>query len=470
MYLDPWVAEKINIHISSVGENVQVLGPRCENVLGDENGPWHEYFNCRSLTREALDTYSENKRVELVAFLMEKSPFYKKFLNGIIASTGGAIDISGTMDASEGLFDCGSTDSGDDMGNGEKLGIDVAADNRGAIDNMENIDADGSINSVRGINSRKDTDPGQLLDLAKILVSKWELIPFTCAQDIISQGEQMLCVHPSEISRIISQTTSGTTGPSKRIYFTPQDQELTLDYFHHGMKIMVAPGDKVLILLPHKSPGSLGFLLQESLFRLGAEGFFEDSLETLGKGFSIEGEAQKRLKKLGYVSDVSKIDLLKIKEITAIVGPPSLIVSLTKTYPSIHPHSILMTADFVAGEDRKAVKDTWGSRIFEHYGMTEMGLGCAMSCRDTEENMPVGYHIRENDLYIEIVDPVSTKILPQGEWGEIVVTTLTRMGMPLLRYRTGDTGRFLKDPCSCGSVLKRLDRVQKRSQSKNINE
>ena len=448
MYLDPWVAEKINSHTSTGAENVQVFRGGHEKRHGDENGPVHEnrlkhgyvqdqehvngleqeHFNSGSLTREALDTYSENKRVVLLAFLMEKSPFYKQLLKGIIDS------IGWTMDAS------------------------------------------GSINSARAINSREDMvadeimDAVQLLDIARSLTSKWELIPFTCPQDIILQGEQMICVHPSEISRIVSQTTSGTTGPSKRIYFTPQDQELTLDYFHYGMKVMVAPGDKVLILLPHKSIGSLGFLLQESLFRLGAEGFFEESLETLGEGFSIEGEAQNRLKKLGYVSDIGKIDLLKVKEITAIVGPPSLIVTMTKTYPSIRPHSILMTADFVAAEDRKAVKDTWGSRVFEHYGMTEMGLGCAMSCRDTEENMPVGYHIRENDLYIEIVDPLSTKILPQGEWGEIVVTTLTRKGMPLLRYRTGDTGRFLKEPCSCGSVLKRLDRVQKRSQSKNINE
>jgi len=330
MYLDAWVAEKINTETET------------------------------PLTRKSLDLYSATRRMSLLAFLLEKSPFYQKHLADIASTHGEALDIKSIFD-------------------------------------------------------------------------QWDNIPFTSASDLANEGEQMLCVHPGEISRIVTQITSGTTGPSKRIYFTPEDQELTIDYFHYGMKIMVTPEDKVLILLPHTSPGSLGFLLQEGLSRLGAQGFF------------------------------------KGEEVTAIVGPPSLIVSLAEAQPEIRPHSILMTADFVSKEDRETVKEIWGSKVFEHYGMTEMGLGCAMSCRDTDDHPPVGYHVRENDLYIEIIDPASTKILPQGEWGEIVVTTLTRKGMPLLRYRTGDTGRWLKEPCTCGSVLKRLDRVQKRPQSKNIN-
>ena len=428
MHLDSWVAEKISIGTNSGGENIQVLGGGHENKHeqgqekghGQENGQGQEPFKCVPLTREALDTYSQTKRVKLLAFLMEKSPFYKTLLTGIIASTGRSIDTGGAMDTSV------------------------------AISNARN------------------------------LASKWEQIPFTTANDIVGEEGQMLCVHPSEISRIVSQTTSGTTGPSKRIYFTPEDQELTVDYFHHGMKIMVAPGDKVLILLPHKSPGSLGFLLQEGLFRLGGQGFFMDSLETLGEAPSFVRQDAKvtpsKLARAENESDVvfhskerDKIHPIKVEEVTAIVGPPSLIVAMTKTHPDMRPHSILMTADFVAIEDREAVKDAWGSRVFEHYGMTEMGLGCAMSCRDTDDNPPVGYHIRENDLYIEIIDPVSKKNLPDGEWGEIVMTTLTRRGMPFLRYRTGDTGRLLKETCTCGSLLKRLDRVQKRIESKNIN-
>ena len=369
MYLDAWVAEKINMGKFS--------GVKTGNGYRHGNGP----FDFELLTREALDAYNQTKRVELLAFLLEKSPFYQKHLAGFKPFLNDA------------------------MSNPMGLYIDSTLDN------------------------------------------KWAEVPFTSANDLIREGKQMLCVHPGEISRIVTQTTSGTTGPSKRIYFTPEDQELTIDYFHYGMKIMVTPGDKVLILLPHMSPGSLGFLLQEGLSRLGAQGFFKDSLEAEASESQYDFES-----------------------LAAIVGPPSLILGMAKTHPDICPSSVLMTADFVAADDRKAVKDAWGSRVFEHYGMTEMGLGCAMSCRDTDDNPPVGYHIRENDLYIEIIDPVSKKNLPDGEWGEIVMTTLTRRGMPFLRYRTGDTGRLLKDSCSCGSVLKRLDRVQKRTEIKNINE
>jgi phenylacetate-coenzyme A ligase PaaK-like adenylate-forming protein len=89
--------------------------------------------------------------------------------------------------------------------------------------------------------------------------------------------------------------------------------------------------------------------------------------------------------------------------------------------------------------------------------MTEMGLGGGVDCRAL-----AGYHLREADLYFEIVDPVDGRPLPDGEPGEVVFTTLTRRGMPLIRYRTGDLARFLPGSCPCGTVLRRLDHVRGR--------
>ena len=68
-------------------------------------------------------------------------------------------------------------------------------------------------------------------------------------------------------------------------------------------------------------------------------------------------------------------------------------------------------------------------------------------------------HIRHDALILEIVDPHSSAVLPAGQWGEIVLTTLTRQAMPLLRYRTGDMGRLLAHTCGCGCALPRLDSV-----------
>ena len=86
--------------------------------------------------------------------------------------------------------------------------------------------------------------------------------------------------------------------------------------------------------------------------------------------------------------------------------------------------------------------------------MTETGLGGGVECAVRD-----GYHLREADLLFEIVDPESGRPVPDGEFGEVVFTTLTRRGMPLVRYRTGDRSCFLTAPCPCGTVLRRLGRV-----------
>ena len=68
-------------------------------------------------------------------------------------------------------------------------------------------------------------------------------------------------------------------------------------------------------------------------------------------------------------------------------------------------------------------------------------------------------HIRERDVLVEIVDPATGAVLPAGEEGEVVVTTLRREALPVIRYRTGDISRIVPDECPCGGSLRRLDRV-----------
>jgi phenylacetate-CoA ligase len=119
--------------------------------------------------------------------------------------------------------------------------------------------------------------------------------------------------------------------------------------------------------------------------------------------------------------------------------------------------STVITSDRVHPVLAGQLERKWGCRVFYHYGTTETGLAGGVECQARE-----GYHLRETDLYFEVVDPSSGKSLPPGEPGEIVFTTLTRKGMPLIRYRTGDLSQFLPEPCRCGSELRRLERVQGR--------
>ena len=78
-------------------------------------------------------------------------------------------------------------------------------------------------------------------------LSELSALPFTTADDLRAHGKEMLCVHPDEVQRIVTLSTSGSTGRPKRLFFTREDQELTVDYFHHGMATLISPGETVLI-------------------------------------------------------------------------------------------------------------------------------------------------------------------------------------------------------------------------------
>lgn len=260
-------------------------------------------------------------------------------------------------------------------------------------------------------------------------------LPFTTPDDLKADPYRMVCVHPNEISRIVTLKTSGSTGESKRVFFTDADLELCTDYFHHGMRNLVDKNDIVGILFPHKTPASVGDQLIRGLWRLGAE-----TVALFG------------------LSNEEIASLIDYKKITSLAGTPKQMADLVAIKPQ--PSSVktvLLSADFVSDEVRTAIRETWGAEVFEHYGMTEMGLGCAVSCEYQN-----GYHVREADLYLEIISPDTGKPVPDGEWGEIAFTSLTRVGMPFIRYRTGDFSRWKTDTCRCGSGLKLLDYIRDR--------
>ena len=91
--------------------------------------------------------------------------------------------------------------------------------------------------------------------------------------------------------------------------------------------------------------------------------------------------------------------------------------------------SVLLTTDYVPEAIVEFVERLWRCTVYNHYGMTEMGLGGGVECQARR-----GYHLREADLYFEIVNPQTEMPVVEGETGEVVFTTLTRRGMPLIRY------------------------------------
>ncbi|MBQ1545237.1 MAG: phenylacetate--CoA ligase [Clostridia bacterium] len=108
---------------------------------------------------------------------------------------------------------------------------------------------------------------------------------------------------------------------------------------------------------------------------------------------------------------------------------------------------------------RNRIKNELGIELYDIYGLTEIyGPGIGINCQyDT------GMHIWDDYLYLEIIDPVTGKNLPDGEWGEIVLTTLVKEGAPLIRYRTHDLSRIIPGECPCGSKYPRIDVIAGRT-------
>ena len=271
-------------------------------------------------------------------------------------------------------------------------------------------------------------------------------LPFTTQEELRERGMEMLCVKPGDISRIVTLDTGGSTGRPKRIYFTEEDQQLTVDFFENGMQLMADSSDKVLILMPAKVPGSIGKLLAEGLEKFGANAVCYGLPQMSPLKSDEENIAETKL----------LLEIIEKERITGAVALPTHMAMLSKYADGekLSLRWVLLSAEYVSQDDADLINNSFGCEVYEHYGMTEMGLGCAVSCGYGE-----GYHVREADLYIEIIDPDTGKPAPDGVIGEIVFTTLTRRGMPFIRYRTGDHSRWIVEDCSCGSLLKRLAKV-----------
>jgi phenylacetate-CoA ligase len=110
-------------------------------------------------------------------------------------------------------------------------------------------------------------------------------------------------------------------------------------------------------------------------------------------------------------------------------------------------------------ETRRRIEEVWGIKVYNSYGLSEMcGPGVAFEC--PEQN---GMHLWEDHFLLEVIDPATGRVLPDGEWGELVLTSLARAATPLIRYRTRDLTRILPGPCPCGRTHRRIDRIRGRS-------
>lgn len=269
-------------------------------------------------------------------------------------------------------------------------------------------------------------------------------LPFVTAQDIRDHGQAMLAAPPGEVERVVTLNTSGTSGAPKRIFFSAQDLADTLDFFRVGLSGFVSPGDTVLVLLPGRRPDGASDLLARALADIGANPVL-----------APEG-----------LSPQDALDLARRCRAHCLAALPSQLDALLRVagQAPLGPRRTLLSGEPVPPELR-ARAQAGGVEIFAHYGLTETCFGGGVECEAHH-----GYHLREVDIYVEIVDPVTGAPLSPGEGGEVgqggevVLTALGQRAMPLIRYRTGDYGRMLSGPCPCGGPLRRLGPLSGRIQ------
>ncbi|MCK9391875.1 MAG: phenylacetate--CoA ligase [Syntrophales bacterium] len=161
-----------------------------------------------------------------------------------------------------------------------------------------------------------------------------------------------------------------------------------------------------------------------------------------------------------------QIQLLKDFETTIIHIIPSYALHLSTVFEELHidPKDTNIRMAFIGAEPhsekmRQKIEDIYGFKAYNSYGLSEMsGPGVAFECPCQN-----GLHIWEDNFLVEILDPVTLKPLPDGEEGELVLTTLVREGMPIIRYRTKDLTRILPGDCPCGRTHRRIERIKGRT-------
>jgi phenylacetate-CoA ligase len=168
----------------------------------------------------------------------------------------------------------------------------------------------------------------------------------------------------------------------------------------------------------------------------------------------------------GAGNTLRQIRLIKDFKTTVIHIIPSYALVLANTLrengedPSVlSPRIALIGAEPHTEQTRRRVEEALGVKAYNSYGLSEMnGPGVAFECR--EQN---GLHVWEDAYIVEIINPETGEYVAEGELGELVLTTLCRAGMPILRYRTRDLTRFLPGVCDCGRMHRRIDRIQGRT-------
>ena len=273
--------------------------------------------------------------------------------------------------------------------------------------------------------------PNQIKSLADI-----KNIPFTTKEDLRKNSPYgYLAVPTQEIVRTCA--TSGTTGTPIFIFFTKGDLEsfATSKARHYFCSGLYKNEAVQCMLNLNLSSGNLCHL----------------ACEKIGVNFIPSGTG----------NTLRQLDLLEKLGAGCCFTTPNYLLHLCTLSKEMNKRISLNSA-IVLGEPcssllKKKMLSEFGIEIFDNYGSTEMEGGVAAEC-----SFHNGLHVEEDYYYIEIVDPETGENLPDGQYGELVITPLQQEAMPFIRYRTRDITRVIPDKCPCGRTHRRIEPITHR--------
>lgn len=280
------------------------------------------------------------------------------------------------------------------------------------------------------------------VDLADVRTqADFEQLPFTEKADLREAYPLGIAAVPEEkIVRIHS--SSGTTGTPVIIPYTQKDVDDWATMFARCFEMAgVTPRDRVQIT-PGYGLWTAGIGFQAGVEKLGAMAI------PMGPG-----NTEKQLK---FMEDMQS---------TVLCATSSYALLLAEEIEKRGIRDKLALRKGVIGSERwgekmrSRIKNELGIQIYDIYGLTEIyGPGIGISC-----DCDCGMHYWDDFIYLEILDPETLKPVPDGEYGEICITTLRKEGAPLIRFRTHDISRILPGECACGSPFPRIDTLMGRS-------
>ncbi|MCW5976984.1 MAG: phenylacetate--CoA ligase [Bryobacteraceae bacterium] len=268
------------------------------------------------------------------------------------------------------------------------------------------------------------------------------LLPFTVKADLRDAYPFGLFASPlTEVVRL--HASSGTTGKPIVVAYTRED----VDVWTNAMVRTLA---------------SCGLGAGDVVQNAYGYGLFTGGL---GAHYGAEGLGATVIPISGGNTD-RQIMVMKDFRVTAICSTPSYFVHVMERARElgVDVRALPLKVGVFGAEPwsesmRRHIEADSGIKAYDIYGLSEIiGPGVASECAAQE-----GLHIFEDHFYPEIVDPETGEPVPDGEEGELALTTLSKHAMPMIRYRTRDITRFLTAPCACGRTIRRIQRISRRS-------